>query len=82
MDDAEEEVDADYGDRWRWGLRRFGDVDDDCDDGGPGSEWVSCPLGTDCEDCGTRTTTLGAPSAPWSAAPVGNLEGPKTADNS
>ena len=22
--------------------------DDDCDDGGPGSEWTSCSLGTDC----------------------------------
>eukprot|EP00966_Prymnesium_polylepis_P015950 368328-Prymnesium_polylepis.1 len=26
--------------------------DNDCDDGGPGSEFDSCLLGTDCADCG------------------------------
>lgn len=25
-----------------------------CDDGGPGSEFDLCPLGTDCDDCGQR----------------------------
>lgn len=28
--------------------------DDDCDDGGPGSEHSYCELGTDCADCGHR----------------------------
>ena len=29
--------------------------DGDCDDGGPGAEYFeSCPLGSDCTDCGTR----------------------------
>lgn len=27
-----------------------------CDDGGPGSEFSVCDCGTDCGDCGTRTT--------------------------
>ena len=26
--------------------------DDDCDDGGAGAEYASCPLGSDCNDCG------------------------------
>ena len=28
--------------------------DGDCDDGGPGSDFSLCPLGTDCTDCGPR----------------------------
>ncbi len=28
--------------------------DGDCDDGGPGSDFSSCELGTDCADCGAR----------------------------
>lgn len=28
--------------------------DSDCDDGGQGSEYGSCPVGTDCADCGPR----------------------------
>lgn len=28
--------------------------DGDCDDGGPGSDYDLCELGTDCADCGTR----------------------------
>ena len=28
--------------------------DSDCDDGGPGSEFSQCALGTDCYDCGPR----------------------------
>jgi hypothetical protein len=28
--------------------------DGDCDDGGQGSDYDLCRLGTDCEDCGIR----------------------------
>ena len=28
--------------------------DDYCDDGGPGSDYAGCALGTDCADCGSR----------------------------
>lgn len=28
--------------------------DSECDDGGQGSEYTSCPSGSDCEDCGIR----------------------------
>lgn len=28
-----------------------------CEDGGPGSVWPDCPLGTDCDDCGPRTAS-------------------------
>jgi len=28
--------------------------DGDCDDGGPGAEWASCPSGSECSDCGPR----------------------------
>ena len=28
--------------------------DNQCDDGGPGSDFSLCELGTDCSDCGTR----------------------------
>lgn len=28
--------------------------DQECDDGGPGSLFSICSLGTDCADCGTR----------------------------
>lgn len=28
--------------------------DGDCDDGGPGSDFNLCPLGSDCNDCGVR----------------------------
>ncbi|MCB9507657.1 MAG: hypothetical protein H6700_08900 [Myxococcales bacterium] len=28
--------------------------DGDCDDGGPGSSYSVCELGTDCNDCGPR----------------------------
>ena len=30
------------------------DGDGDCDDGGSGSEYTSCPAGSDCADCGIR----------------------------
>lgn len=29
--------------------------DNDCDDGGAGSEFATCSHGTDCEDCGSRS---------------------------
>lgn len=35
--------------------------DDECDDGGPGSEFGDCDFGTDCADCGARDA---APSPP------------------
>ena len=38
--------------------------DNDCDDGGPGSEFSSCELGSDCQDCGDRTTIPSPPSLP------------------
>jgi len=38
--------------------------DEDCDDGGPGSQYSVCPLGTDCADCGPRV--IGPPSPPES----------------
>ena len=41
------------------------DMDDDCDDGGIGSEYSSCPLGSDCADCGPR----GRSSLVWHALP-------------
>ena len=36
--------------------------DGDCDDGGPGSEYSNCYLGTDCVDCGSRDSSLGVDS--------------------
>lgn len=45
-----------------------------CDDGGPDSEFGTCDLGTDCEDCGAREATVGKceddPS--WTDAEFGN----------
>jgi len=32
-----------------------------CDDGGPGSEYSDCTLGTDCGDCGPRSGTTSSP---------------------
>lgn len=32
----------------------FAAFDGDCDDGGPGSNFNVCPLGSDCFDCGSR----------------------------
>ena len=32
--------------------------DGDCDDGGPGSDYNRCDIGTDCVDCGTRPDRL------------------------
>ena len=36
-----------------------------CDDGGPGSDWAICTLGSDCADCGVRD----APPSPPKDAP-------------
>lgn len=41
--------------------------DDDCDDGGAGSEYDSCDLGSDCDDCGVRTSTDSPTAAPTEA---------------
>ena len=44
-----------------------------CEDGGPGSVWPDCELGTDCSDCGVREDRWSAPagsnSLPPAAAP-------------
>ena len=44
--------------------------DSDCDDGGPGSEYGSCSLGTDCTDCGARCSMPPLPPAPPPLAPI------------
>ena len=41
-----------------------------CDDGGTGSATDDCQLGTDCEDCGPRCSTLSYPPASPPAPPV------------
>ena len=42
--------------------------DNDCDDGGPGSEFSGhCSLGTDCIDCGPRTES--PPPSPFPSSP-------------
>ncbi len=42
-----------------------GDASDGyCDDGGPGSQFSICGLGTDCADCGTRYGTYASPPPP------------------
>ena len=33
----------------------------ECNDGGPGSRWAFCDLGTDCDDCGPRTAPTHGP---------------------
>ena len=35
------------------------DNDSDCDDGGEGSDYSACDLGTDCNDCGVRAGSVG-----------------------
>ena len=55
-------------------LRTQGVTDYDgvgvCDDGGEGSEWGACALGSDCSDCGPREAE-GAPSATGSGSGSG-----------
>ena len=41
-------------------------ADGDCDDGGPGSEFVSCAFASDCNDCGIRAVVDPPPSPPSS----------------
>ena len=41
--------------------------DNICSDGGPGSEYGSCMLGSDCADCGPRAWVVGAPCS-WSCS--------------
>jgi biotin carboxyl carrier protein len=36
----------------------------DCDDGGPGSEFPMCVVGTDCGDCGVRSARSASPPPP------------------
>ena len=43
--------------------------DGDCDDGGPGSEFSICPIGTDCIDCGPRAISLLTPPPPSPSPP-------------
>jgi len=38
--------------------------DGECDDGGSGSEYSLCPLGTDCSDCGSRCAPPPPPPPP------------------
>jgi len=38
--------------------------DGDCDDGGPGTEYSACSLGTDCDDCGLREALPPVPPSP------------------
>jgi hypothetical protein len=43
-----------------------------CDDGGPGAKFSLCSLGTDCTDCGSRSSTdLPTPLAPPYSPPPG-----------
>ena len=49
-----------------WSSRRS---DGTCDDGGPGSEWSSCALGSDCTDCGPRWMLYPAPPGGYSPPP-------------
>ena len=41
-------------------CQAFGGIADDgaCDDGGAGSEYAFCALGSDCQDCGPRTGSV------------------------
>eukprot|EP00966_Prymnesium_polylepis_P006091 139458-Prymnesium_polylepis.2 len=42
-------------------------VDGYCDDGGDGSQYADCDLGTDCDDCGARAGFPGSPPSPPSS---------------
>ena len=44
--------------------------DKDCDDGGPGSDYNLCDLGTDCADCGPRVNAPPPPPSPPSPPPL------------
>jgi hypothetical protein len=46
------------------GSSTFNVTDDgDCDDGGPGSAYDTCPYGTDCADCGPQPQSPAPPPA-------------------
>ena len=47
-----------------------------CDDGGAGSEYDGCPIGTDCSDCGDRLRSLGTPPPPFAPPPAPPLPPP------
>ena len=42
----------------------FFDGDSDCDDGGSGAKYNSCPSGSDCDDCGLRVLPVVLPPPP------------------
>jgi len=44
--------------------------DNDCDDGGPGSDYSLCAFGTDCHDCGCRTPFPPSPPLPPPPPPL------------
>jgi len=44
--------------------------DGDCDDGGEGSEYTICNLGTDCHDCGPRCDGASTPPATTPSPPL------------
>mmetsp|Transcript_12948 Transcript_12948/g.25042 ORF Transcript_12948/g.25042 Transcript_12948/m.25042 type:complete len:1027 (+) Transcript_12948:330-3410(+) len=51
--------------------------DGDCDDGGAGSEYSFCTLGSDCTDCGNRGDSSVAVASPPSPAPPPPPPSPK-----
>ena len=50
--------------------------DGDCDDGGVGSEYTACDIGSDCTDCGSRAVCAALPPALRSALPPACAEPP------
>ena len=52
--------------------------DGECDDGGPGSEYSDCNLGTDCSDCGARTNDATVIPPPPSPPPCNDNDGGAT----
>ena len=56
------------GDSCRWSA------DGACDDGGPGAQYTSCPFGSDCQDCGSRSPSPPPPPSPPPSPPP--LPGP------
>lgn len=62
-------------------------ADGECDDGGPGSLYSVCELGTDCTDCGARAGDVAPPSEtpddvtpPERTPPPGTSSGPACND--
>ena len=52
----------------------FASHDMDCDDGGYGSEYSLCAYGTDCGDCGSRSSRLAGEEEPAALAPDALVE--------